>query len=160
MNQMARTVSVVGFVVIMIAASSYLYLLTSRDSQDFSQWRNNRLWLTLGVAVIACSAAGLVFYFFLRHHTDKSSKMLMAHLRPLTQSPRVDLTHKVTAPVAFDFIAWQNLNPWLVEGQADDRMPMLGAAGDGNGSLSERRSTARRTHQMMYKKWSQARHDE
>jgi hypothetical protein len=159
MNKMAKTVSVAGFVIIMIAASSYLYLLTSRDSQGFSPWGNNRLLLTIGVAVMACAAAGPLFYFFLRHDRDESSKILMAHLPPLTQSPTVDLTHKVTTPGAFDLIAWQNLNPWLVEGQADDRMPMLGATGDGNGSVTVRPSTARQTHQMMYKKWSQARHD-
>jgi hypothetical protein len=64
-----------------------------------------------------------------------------------------------STPEPFDIKQWEKLNPWLFEGQADDRMPMLGAAGDSNVSLSVRRSTARRTHQMMYKKWSQARHD-
>ena len=159
MNQIARIVSVVGFVIIMIAASRLLYLFMSRDSQGFSLGRNYSLWLTLGVVFIASSVAGLVFYSFLRRNRDKVPEILEAHLQPLTQPPTGDLTHKVTTPEAFDFIAWQNRNPWLVEGQADDRMPMLGAAGDGSGSLSVRRSTARRTHQMMYKKWSQARHD-
>jgi hypothetical protein len=69
-----------------------------------------------------------------------------------------DLYESTTAE-PFDITRWEQLNPWLKEGQADDRMPMHGSAGDGNGSLSVRRSNARRTHQLMYKEWSQARHD-
>ena len=156
---MSKTVSVVVFVILMIAASRGLYLLMFRDSQGFSQGGNYSLWLTIGTAVIACIAGGLVFQLFRRHDRNKSSETPMVLCGPSTQSPGVNFTHKATTPRSFDFIAWKKQNPWLVEGQADDRMPMLGSAGDGIGSLSARRSTARQTHQMMYKKWSQARHD-
>src|SRR4029450_12418065 len=156
MSKMAKAVSVVGFVLSMILVSRYLYLLMSGDSQRFSEG-NNGLWLTVGAVVIACIAGGLMFYFFLRHE-DASSKASVP--RGLgTTSARNALTVKSTTPEPFDIKRWEKLNPWLIEGQADDRMPRLGAAADGNGSLPERRSTARRTHQMMYKKWSQARHD-
>ncbi|MGI8733919.1 MAG: hypothetical protein ACR2LM_11560 [Pyrinomonadaceae bacterium] len=59
----------------------------------------------------------------------------------------------------FDPIRWALANPWLAEGQADDRPPMTGAVADSGGTASEQRSLARRTHQANFKKWSQARHD-
>ena len=158
MSQMAKTVSVVGFVIIMIAASRRLYLLMSRDAQGLSQGGDHSLWLAIGASVIAGIAGGLMFYFFLRRDRDKSSKRIMDPVRPASSSPQGDLTKSTTAE-PFDITRWGQLYPWLKEGQADDRMPLQGSAGDGSGSLSVRRSNARRTHQLMYKEWSQARHD-
>ena len=62
-------------------------------------------------------------------------------------------------PVAFDANRWAQLNPWLSEGQADDRIPMDGSVKDSSETPSVQRSFARRSHQVMFKKWSQARHD-
>ena len=59
----------------------------------------------------------------------------------------------------FDSARWVQLNPWLVEGQADDRTPMNGSVKGVEGTPSVQRSFARRRHQAMFKKWSQARHD-
>ena len=59
----------------------------------------------------------------------------------------------------FDSIRWALLNPWLSEGQQDDRIPMDGSVNDSGGTPSVQRSFARRSHQAMFKKWSQARHD-
>ena len=59
----------------------------------------------------------------------------------------------------FDPIRWALLNPWLSEGQPDDRTPMDGSVKDSGGTPSVQRSFARRCHQAMFKKWSQARHD-
>ena len=59
----------------------------------------------------------------------------------------------------FDPIGWALLNPWLSEGQPDDRTPMNGAVKDSGGTPSVQRSFARRSHQAMFKKWSQARRD-
>jgi len=59
----------------------------------------------------------------------------------------------------FDPIRWAQLNPWLSEGQPDDRTPMNGSVKDSGGTPSVQRSFARRHHQAMFKKWSQARHD-
>ena len=59
----------------------------------------------------------------------------------------------------FDPIKWARDNPWLVEGQADDRLPVNGAVSASGGTPAEQRSLARSTHQAMFKKWSQARHD-
>jgi hypothetical protein len=59
----------------------------------------------------------------------------------------------------FDPIRWAQLNPWLSGGQADDRTPMNGSVRNSGGTPSVQRSFARRSHQAMFKKWSQARHD-
>lgn len=63
------------------------------------------------------------------------------------------------SPPPFDPIKWARNNPWLVEGQADDRLPVNGAVTASGGTPAEQRSFARSTHQAMFKKWSQARHD-
>ena len=59
----------------------------------------------------------------------------------------------------FDPIRWALLNPWLSEGQPDDRIPMNGSVKDSGGTPSVQRAFARRSHQAMFKKWSQARHE-
>jgi hypothetical protein len=59
----------------------------------------------------------------------------------------------------FDPVRWALLNPWLSEGQPDDRTPMNGSVKDSGGTPSVQRSFARRSHQAMFKKWSQARRD-
>ena len=59
----------------------------------------------------------------------------------------------------FDPIRWALLNPWLSEGQPDDRIPMNGSVKDSGGTPSVQRAYARRSHQAMFKKWSQARRD-
>jgi hypothetical protein len=66
---------------------------------------------------------------------------------------------KSPTPAKFDPIRWALLNPWLSEGQPDDRIPMNGSVKHSGGIPSVQRSFARRTHQAMFKKWSQARHD-
>jgi hypothetical protein len=63
------------------------------------------------------------------------------------------------APVEFDPIRWARLNPWLSEGQADDRTPMNGSVKDSGETPSVQRSFARRSLQARFKKWSQARRD-
>ena len=59
----------------------------------------------------------------------------------------------------FDPTRWALANPWLSEGQADDRTPMNGAVEKSDRTHSSHRAFARRSHQLMFKKWSQARHD-
>ena len=63
------------------------------------------------------------------------------------------------AQAEFDPMRWAQLNPWLSEGQADDRTPMNGSVKDTGGTSSVQRAFARKSHQAMFKKWSQARHD-
>lgn len=59
----------------------------------------------------------------------------------------------------FDAVRWEEQNLWLSEGQANDRIPMNGSVKDIDGAPSVQRSFARRSHQAMFKKWSQERHD-
>jgi hypothetical protein len=59
----------------------------------------------------------------------------------------------------FDPVRWAQLNPWLIEGQADDRIPMNGSVKDSGEPPSGQRAFARRRHQAMFKKWSQTRHE-
>ena len=59
----------------------------------------------------------------------------------------------------FDPVRWALLNPWLSGGQPDDRTPMNGSVKDSGGPASVQRSFARRSRQVMFKKWSQARRD-
>jgi hypothetical protein len=61
--------------------------------------------------------------------------------------------------IEFDPVRWAQLNPWLSEGQADDRIPMNGSVKDSGGTPSVQRSFARKSHQAMFKKWSQARRE-
>jgi hypothetical protein len=59
----------------------------------------------------------------------------------------------------FDPTRWALANPWLSEGQADDRTPMNGIVEKSDRTHSSQRAFARRSHQLMFKKWSQARRD-
>lgn len=59
----------------------------------------------------------------------------------------------------FDAVRWEEQNLWLSEGQANDRIPMNGSVKDIDRAPSVQRSFARRSHQAMFKKWSQERHD-
>lgn len=58
-----------------------------------------------------------------------------------------------------DQMRWTQTNPWLLEGQADDRTPMNGSVQNIGGPPTVQRAFGRKSHQVMFKKWSQARHD-
>ena len=49
--------------------------------------------------------------------------------------------------------------PYIPIGQADDRNPMDGSVKDSGEAPPGQRAFARRRHQLMFKKWSQARRD-
>ncbi len=117
------------------------------------------MWLAIIAAVIACIAGALMFYFFGRRNRDEWSQAPQASLGPTVAVASDYPIARSLGPAPSDAIRWAQLNPWLSEGQADDRRPMRGTDGVSSGSLSARRSSTRRTHQEMYKKWSQGRHD-
>jgi hypothetical protein len=75
----------------------------------------------------------------------------------IMQKPSVETISR--PETQFDPVRWAQLNPWLSEGQADDRIPMNGSVRDSGGTPSVQRAFARKSHQSMFKKWSQARHD-
>ncbi|HET6891466.1 MAG TPA: hypothetical protein VFH31_10220, partial [Pyrinomonadaceae bacterium] len=117
------------------------------------------LWLAISAGIAACIAGALMFHFFARHQKDKWPKEPKASIGTvLTAISGNPSNNSVTSP-PFDAIRWGWLNPWLSEGQADDRLPMNGSVADSGGSASAQRAFARRSHQIMFKKWSQARHD-
>jgi hypothetical protein len=156
MSYMSKFVAaLVGLMVMALVASRQLFLFTVfRGPQGFfdSQGGRYHLWLALSAGITACIAGILMFHFFLRHERNRWSKVPMA----LSGD---NLSTIALMPLPFDPISWALANPWLSEGQADDRRPMNGSVADSSGTPSAQRAFARRSHQAMFKEWSQARHD-
>lgn len=152
--------AVVGLLVMMIVVSRELFLFAvPRDSEALlaSQGGRNHLWLAIVAAVIACMLGALMFHLFGRRDRNEWSRAPRVPLGPATAARTDDLTNN--SPASFAGMHWAQLRPRLSEGQSNDRSPMPEADVDSSGSKSARRSSARRTHQAMFKKWSQARHD-
>lgn len=100
----------------------------------------------------------MMFSFF-QKQLKRGRSQAAPSILELSLSSNIDrVAGSVPAP-PFDATKWALKNPWLVEGQSDDRVPMNGAVAVTNGTPAEQRSFARRTHQEMFKKWSQARHE-
>ena len=53
--------------------------------------------------------------------------------------------------IQLDAAPWSLANPWLVEGQANDRPPMDGSVTSRGGTAAARRAYARRCHQLNFK---------
>jgi hypothetical protein len=62
-------------------------------------------------------------------------------------------------PAQLDPIRAALAGSWIPEGQANDRNPMDGSVKNSGKTPPGQRAFARRSHQLMFKKWSQARHD-
>jgi hypothetical protein len=56
----------------------------------------------------------------------------------------------------FDPILWALRNPWLSEGQPDDRRPMNRSVAPNGGKASEHRAFARRSHQVAVQEMVQS----
>ena len=151
--------ALVGLVVMLLVASRQLFLfLVVNDPSGLSTvGGNSHLWLAAIAGVIACVAGGLMFFFFGRHENIKWSKVVMTPTGPLLTPLAVNLA---TSPawVPFNTRLWARANSSLVK-RPDDRTPMDGSVRDSGQTSSGQRSFARRTHQSMFKKWSQERHD-
>jgi hypothetical protein len=163
MNDLAKFMTaLVGLLAMAIVASRQLFLFAVfRNPLGFldTQAGKYHLWLSVGSGIAACIAAGLMFRFFNLHEKSKWSKVGMTPTGRLVVTLVALDSSNSPAPAPFDAAHWAFANPWLAEGQADDRTPMDGAVRAINVTPSEQRSFARRTHQLMFKKWSQARHD-
>ena len=159
MSNLAKFVmALVGLVAMLLVASRQLFLFVVRDPSGLSTaGEGSHLWLAAMAGVIACVASGLMFYFFNRHENNKWSKVVMTPTGPLL-TPRTINRATLTALAPFDPRRWALANSWLVK-QPDDRTPMDGSVRDSGQTPSGQRSFARRTHQLMFKKWSQERHD-
>jgi hypothetical protein len=158
MSDLAKFVmALIGLLAMAIVASRQLFLFAVfRNPLGFldSQAGRSHLWLSVGAGIAGCIAGGLMFHFFARHEKNKWSKVGMTPTGPLFTS-----IPNSPASAPFDPIRWALANPWLTEGQPDDRTPMDGSVTDSGQTPSGQRSFARRTHQLMFKKWSQERHD-
>src|ERR1041385_582483 len=119
----------------------------------------SHLWLALGASISACIAGSMMFLFFSRYQKIKWSKVEMTPTGPLLLALGGNAFLNAPASVPFDAARWALANAWLTEGQADDRTPMDGSVTESGQTASGQRESARRTHQLMFKKWSQARHD-
>lgn len=153
--------AVIGLFVTALFASRELFLFTVlRDAQGVLNTPGGRYHLGLAVSagIAACIAGGLMFHFFVRLQKIAPSKVLSTPAETLVTSNGRQLS-KSAIPTRSASIHWPRINLWLSEGQADDRMPMNGAVAESGGSAAEQRSFARQSHQAMFKKWSQARHD-
>ena len=153
--------ALIGLVAMTIVASRELFLLAVfRNPQGVldSQAGRSHLLLSLGAGIGACIAGVLMFHFFSRHEKNKWSKIEMAYIGPLLNTISPQPSNSPT-PAPFNALRWALANPWLAEGQPDDRTPMDGSVTDSGQTPSGQRAFARRTHQLMFKKWSQERHD-
>jgi hypothetical protein len=160
MNNLTKfVIALVGLVAMLLVASRQLFLFViMRDSSGLSiAGATSHVWLAVIAGVIACIAGVLMFYFFSSHEKNKWSKVEMTPTGPLL-TPLMINRATSPAPAPFDARRWALGNSWLVK-QSDDRTPMDGSVRDIGGTPPEQRAFARRTHQLMFKKWSQARHD-
>gem|GEM_PF-2070819 len=162
MSYMSKFVgALIGLLLMAIVASRQLFLFAVlRDTSGLSiEGGRSHFWLAVVAGVTSCVAGCLMFHFFNRHEKDKWSRAPMTLNGPLL-SPLVQNPSAISpALIPFDPIRWALANPWLTGGQADDRMPMNGSVADSGETPSGQRAFARLAHQVMFKKWSQARHD-
>lgn len=164
MSSLSKFVAaLVGLLVMAIVASRQLFLFAaSRDPSGLldSQGGRYHLGLAIGVSVLASFAGILMFLFFVRYDRDRRLKAPQAKIfsEPLT---RIGHNSHAGAPEpdTADITPWVLANQWLSEGQADDRPPMDGSAKGSGESPPGQRAFTRQSHQVMFKKWSQVRHD-
>lgn len=163
MSYMSKFVAaLVGLLVMAVVASRQLFLFAAfRDPTGFLDLPGGRyhLWLAVSAGVTAAIAGVLMVHFFQRHEMKKWSKISIAPIGPALPGISDNLSLNSPVPARFDAVRWALANLWLSEGQPDDRSPMNGSVTDSSGTPSAHRAFARRSHQLMFKKWSQARHD-
>jgi len=162
MSNLSKFVAALVVLLVMALVASWELFLFAviRDPSGLSTARGtSHLWLAAIAGITACVAGGLMFHFFLHHEKSKWSKVAMTPTGPLLTALGANPFTNPPTSVPFDPIRWALANPWLAEGEPDDRTPMDGSVRDIGGTSSEQRAFARRTHQVMFKEWSQARHD-
>jgi hypothetical protein len=158
-NRSKFVAAVLGLLVLAIIAAWQLFLFAMlRDPLGLldSQGGRNHLWLGVSASFAACLAGALMFYFFLHRERNKWPNLSTASIEPPLTA---DSSTNSLPGVPFNRVRWMQLNPWLSEGQADDRIPMNGSVAASSGTPSAQRAFARRSHQLRFKAWSQARHD-
>jgi hypothetical protein len=162
MSDMSKFVAaLVGllFMAFVVSWQVFLFVLKRDPAGVNTEGGIPHLWLALGAGIIACIAGSLMFRFHGRHEKTKWFKVELTPTGPLLATLGGNQLINSPAPVLFDAEHWALANPWLSEGQADDRMPIAGSVAHSGQTPSGQRTFARRTHQLMFKRWSQARHD-
>jgi hypothetical protein len=160
-NKKKFVAALMALLAMAIVASRQLFLsVVTRDSTGLGTVvGRSHLWFALGAGISALIATILMFRFFGLHEKMKWSKVKVTPAGPLLAALGGNPFINTPAPVRFDREHWALANPWLSEGQADDRIPMDGSVKDRRETSSGQRSFARRTHQLMFSKWSRTRHD-
>lgn len=161
-NRSKFVAAIFGLLIAAVVGSRQLFLFAVfRNQQGFldSQGERFHLWLAISAGIAACIATGLMFLFFLRHEKNKTPKSQKAQPGALVTAIDDDSYTNSSTRKPFDPKRWALANRWLSEGQADDRSQMNGSVADIGGRPSDRRAFARQFHQVMFKKWSQVRHD-
>ena len=162
MSNLSKFVTaLIGMVLMAVVASRELFLFVVMRHPSGLSTAAGRfdLWMGSVAGITACIAGGLMSYFFSRHEKIKWSKVEMTPTGPLLTALGGNAFINSPASVPFDAKRWPLANAWLPAAQADDRTPMDGSVTDSGQTASGQRAFARRTHQLMFKKWSQARHD-
>lgn len=146
-----------------IVSWEFFLFVVKRDASGLSTaGARTHMWLALAAGILACVASSLTFRFFSRYEKNKWSKVVLTPTGPLLTTLGGNLFMNLPASVPLVAERWaltKAANAWLLEGQADDRRPMDGSVADSGETSSGQRAFARQTHQLMFKKWSQARHD-
>jgi hypothetical protein len=159
LSKFVAAIVVLLLMALVVSWELFLFVVIRDPSGLSSAGGRFHLWLAAIAGITAWIAGSFMFHFFLRHEKNKSSKIAMAPTGPLLPAFGANPFTKAPACLPFDPIRWALANSWLAVGQPDDRIPMDGSVRDIGGTPSEQRAFARRTHQAMYKKWSQARRD-
>jgi len=93
----------------------------------------------------------MAYSYYKRQQLD--SRTTLAQTLSTTNGPSINSRIPTAAH-------WSAMNGSQLGGQQDDRQPMNGSVAKSNEvSSSVRRAFARKSHQLMYKKWSRDRHD-
>ena len=150
MSKFVTSIVVLLLMAVVVSRQLFLFILSEPAAPT------SHLWLAVVAGITACAAGALMFYFFSRHQNNQWSKVELTPGEPLLDL--FSLTAPALPPAKFDAARWAVANPWLTEGQPDDRPSMDGSARNIGGTPSEQRAFTRRTHQLMFKKWSQTRH--
>ena len=149
-----------GKTVAAIVASTQLYGFAAfGDPLGSLSSQGERFYFLLATASVACISSGLLFYLYYARKKSEWSKVSAAPVGPVFTAVGANPFTDSLTLAQFDPVRWALANPWLSEGQADDRKPMNGTVAASAGTPSAYRASARRSHQASFKKWSQERHD-
>ena len=108
------------------------------------------------VLITVFEMAALMAWMIYKYYSRNKQLMLALPVNSLSKARRLDRAPSLPESAHYPF-----MNERQLEGQPDDRWPMSGVvASIGESGTPSARAFARRSHQLMYKKWSQERRGE